>query len=184
MRCVTTPLGAEVESWQAGERILLSGVIYTARDAAHERMAQEQKKGIAYPISWQGQAVYYAGPSPAPPGKPIGAVGPTTSGRMDAFAPMLMATGLRAMIGKGERAESVVRAMKEAGCVYLAAIGGAGALLGECVKKAEIAAYPDLGPEAIWRLEVENMPLVVVIDCQGNSLYELEPPKYSKGGRA
>ena len=182
MREIITPLGAEVESWQAGERILLSGVIYTARDAAHARMAQEEKEGSPLPISWRGQAVYYAGPSPAPPGKPIGAVGPTTSGRMDAFAPMLMASGLRAMIGKGERIASVTEAMAEYGCVYLAAIGGAGALLGECVKKAEIAAYPDLGPEAIWRLEVEKMPLVVAIDCQGQSLYKLEPPRYRKGG--
>jgi fumarate hydratase subunit beta len=182
MRQIKTPLGPEVESWRAGERIILSGVIYTARDAAHGRMAQEKKRGLPLPVSLEGQAVYYAGPSPAPPGKPIGAVGPTTSGRMDAFAPMLMASGLRAMIGKGERAESVICAMQEFGCVYLAAIGGAGALLGECVKKAEIAAYPDLGPEAIWRLAVEKMPLVVAIDCQGNNIYETEPPKYRKGG--
>ncbi|HQD39951.1 MAG: TRZ/ATZ family protein [Firmicutes bacterium] len=177
MREVTTPLGPEVESWQAGDRILLSGVIYTARDAAHQRMAQE-----GMPLPWQGQAVYYAGPSPAPPGRPIGSVGPTTSGRMDAFAPLLMAQGLRAMIGKGERADSVVEAMRKYGCVYLAAIGGAGALLGECVKEAEIAAYPDLGPEAVWRLVVEKMPLVVAIDCQGGNLYQSEPPKYRKGG--
>ena len=136
MREVTTPLGAEVEAWQAGERILLSGIIYTARDAAHLRMAQTGEM----PVDWLGQAVYYAGPSPAPPGRPIGAVGPTTSSRMDAFAPLLIAKGLRAMIGKGERAE------------------------------------------AIWRLKVEKMPLVVAIDCQGRSLYELEPPKYRQGG--
>lgn len=177
MRQITTPLGAEVESWQVGERLLLTGTIYTARDAAHGRMAEE-----GMPICWSGQTVYYAGPSPAPPGRPIGAVGPTTSERMDAFAPLLMAEGLRAMIGKGERAESVVEAMKKYGCVYLAAIGGAGALLGECVKSAEIVAYPDLGPEAIWRLEVEKLPTVVAIDCRGNSIYTLEPLKYCKGG--
>ena len=169
-----TPLTkADLAPLKAGDTVLLSGVVYTARDAAHARMMELLDKGETLPFPIEGAAVYYVGPTPERPGCAIGAAGPTTSGRMDAYTPRLLDLGLACMIGKGKRGEAVVDAMRRYGAVYLGAIGGLGALLGKCVKKAEVIAYPDLGAEAVRRLEVENFPVVVVIDSEGNNLYEL-----------
>lgn len=169
---VTTPLtGDVIKKLKAGDSVLITGTIYTARDAAHKRMLEEFAQGKKLPLDLTGQIVYYAGPSPAPPGKPIGSVGPTTSGRMDAFAPKTMELGLKGMIGKGPRSREVIDAMKKYCAVYFAAVGGAGALLAKCVKKAKAIAYDDLGAEAITELAVENFPAIVAIDCEGNDLY-------------
>ncbi len=170
---IKTPLTKEaVSSLKAGDRVLISGTIYTARDAAHKRMIAALNSGEKLPIEIENQIIYYAGPSPKKPGGVIGSCGPTTSGRMDAYAPTLIALGQTGMIGKGERNADVVNAMKEHGCVYFGAIGGAGALISECIKECEVVAYPDLGAEAIHRLEVKDFPVFVVIDSLGNSLYE------------
>lgn len=170
---IQTPLTKElIRTLHAGDSVLLSGVIYTARDAAHERMTREKAEGKPYPFDLEGQAVYYAGPCPAKPGAVIGSCGPTTAGRMDAYTPMLLDDGLSAMIGKGARNAAVFDAIKRNGAVYLGAIGGAGALIAQSIKAAEVIAYEDLGTEAIRRLVVEEMPLVVLIDCDGNDLYK------------
>ena len=178
---LTTPLTQDkVRSLHIGDRVLISGTIYAARDAAHKRMVETLDRGEPLPVDLRDQIVYYVGPSPAKPGQAIGSAGPTTSGRMDAYAPTLLDMGQTGMIGKGKRNAEVIDAMKKYGAVYFAAIGGAGALLSSCIKKAEIIAYEDLGAEALRRLEVENFPVVAVIDSEGNNLYETEPPKYKK----
>lgn len=170
---ITAPLDRETaRSLRSGDSVLLSGTIYTARDAAHKRLCELAAKGEPMPFPIAGAVIYYAGPTPARPGQPIGSAGPTTSYRMDAYAPTLLRLGELGMIGKGKRSPEVIDAMKETGAVYFGAIGGAGALLARCVKSAELVCYEDLGAEAIRRLEVENLPLTVVIDSLGSSLYE------------
>ena len=174
MKVLHTPLSREdARALRCGESCLITGTIYTARDAAHKRLCELAAKGKPLPFDIEGAIIYFVGPTPAKPGQVIGSTGPTTSYRMDAYSPTLIALGLTGMIGKGKRGEAVVEAMRQYGAVYLGAIGGLGALLGKCVKKAEVIAYPDLGAEAVRRLEVENFPVVVVIDSEGNNLYEL-----------
>lgn len=178
---LNTPVDDEtMEKLSIGDRVLVSGVIYTGRDAAHKRLVEALDRGEKLPIDIEGQIIYYAGPAPTPPGKPIGSVGPTTSYRMDPYAPRLMEVGLKGMIGKGPRANEVKEAMVKNKSVYFAAIGGAAALLARQVKKAEIVAYEDLGPEAIRRLEVEDFPVIVVNDTRGNDLYTEGVKKYAK----
>lgn len=162
----------ETRTLRAGESVLLTGVIYTARDAAHKRLCELLAAGKPLPFDVKNATIYYVGPTPAKEGRVIGSAGPTTSYRMDAYSPALIAAGETGMIGKGKRGEKVIAAMKEHGAVYFGAIGGAGALLSHCIKKAEVIAYEDLGAEALRRLEVENLPVTVVIDCEGNNLYE------------
>ena len=177
---LTPPLSdADVESLKIGDRVLISGAIYTGRDAAHKRLIDLVQAGKPLPIDIQGQIIYYVGPSPAKPGRAVGAAGPTTSYRMDAYAPELIRLGLKGMIGKGARGQDVRDAMEEFKAVYFAAIGGAGALMAQAIKKAEIIAYEDLGPEAIRRLEVEEFPVIVVNDVRGNDLYEEGVKKYA-----
>jgi len=157
---------------RAGDAVLLSGVILTGRDAAHRRLIETLDRGESLPVSLTNQIIFYVGPSPAPPGRPIGAAGPTTAGRMDAFAPRLIAEcGLRGMIGKGARREVIRQACRDYGAVYFGAIGGLGALLGQRVTDAEVLAYPDLGPEAIYRFTVRDFPLIVVNDTMGGDYY-------------
>lgn len=176
---VATPLTDEViAGLKAGDYVSITGVIYAARDAAHKRLVALIKEGQELPMDVRGQIIYYVGPTPAPPGRPIGSAGPTTSGRMDPYAPILMEQGLKAMIGKGSRSQPVKDAMVGYKAVYLAAIGGAGALLARSVKASELVAYEDLGPEAIRRLTVEGFPAVVVNDIYGNDLYEEGVRKY------
>ena len=173
MKVLHTPLSREdARALRCGESCLITGTIYTARDAAHKRLCELAAKGEPLPFDIEGAIIYFVGPTPAKPGQVIGSAGPTTSYRMDAYSPALIALGQTGMIGKGKRGEAVVDAMRQYGAVYLGAIGGLGALLGKCVKKAEVIAYPDLGAEAVRRLEVENFPVVVVIDSEGNNLYE------------
>lgn len=173
MKVLHTPLSHEdARALRCGESCLITGTIYTARDAAHKRLCELAAKGKPLPFDIEGAIIYFVGPTPAKPGQVIGSAGPTTSYRMDAYSPALIALGQTGMIGKGKRGEAVVDAMRRYGAVYLGAIGGLGALLGKCVKKAEVIAYPDLGAEAVRRLEVENFPVVVVIDSEGNNLYE------------
>lgn len=155
-----------------GARVLLSGVVYTARDAAHKRIVEALDKGLPLPFDLKGQVIYYAGPCPPAPGQVIGSLGPTTSGRMDPYAPRLLSEGLGGMIGKGRRNREVVEAISRHGSVYFVTIGGAGALLSRTVRKADLVAYPDLGPEAIYRLEIEDFPAIVGIDAFGNDIYE------------
>lgn len=174
MKVLHTPLSREdARALRCGESCLITGTIYTARDAAHKRLCELAAKGKPLPFDIEGAIIYFVGPTPAKPGQVIGSAGPTTSYRMDAYSPALIALGQTGMIGKGKRGEAVVEAMRRYGAVYLGAIGGLGALLGKCVKKAEVIAYPDLGAEAVRKLEVENFPVVVVIDSEGNNLYEL-----------
>ena len=174
MKVLHTPLSREdARALRCGESCLITGTIYTARDAAHKRLCELAAKGEPLPFDIEGAIIYFVGPTPAKPGQVIGSAGPTTSYRMDAYSPALIALGQTGMIGKGKRGEAVVDAMRRYGAVYLGAIGGLGALLGKCVKKAEVIAYPYLGAEAVRRLEVENFPVVVVIDSEGNNLYEL-----------
>jgi len=156
-----------IRSLRVGQEIKLCGHIYTGRDAAHKRMIE------SLPFDPRGVAIYYAGPCPAPPGHVIGSVGPTTSGRMDAYAPQLIAKGLKVMIGKGQRSQAVISAIKEHTGLYLAAVGGAGALISKCVEEVELVAFEDLGTEAVYRLKVKNMPLVVAVDCYGGNIYEI-----------
>jgi fumarate hydratase subunit beta len=166
------PLAVDVaQNLRAGDQVLLNGIIFTGRDAAHKRLCAALDAGEQLPVNLAGQIIYYAGPAPAPPGKPVGSVGPTTSSRMDAYAPQLLEqAGLRGMIGKGPRSAAVVGAMVRAGAVYFAAIGGAGALMAAAVQKATVAAYPELGPEAIYRLEVRDFPVIVAIDSTVRAL--------------
>lgn len=173
-RIVEAPLSDEtIRSFKAGDMLYISGIVYTARDAAHQRLVEMIERGEEMPFDFEGQIVYYAGPAPAKPGRPIGSVGPTTGGRMDAYSPLLIENGLKAMIGKGTRNDEVIDAMKEHTGVYLAAIGGAAALMARCVVSAEVIAFDDLGPEAIRRLEVKELPVVVAIDSQGNDMYKI-----------
>lgn len=169
---------AELSKLRAGDKLTVSGTIYTARDAAHKRLTELIASGEELPLDIRGAAIYYAGPTPEKPGQVIGSCGPTTSGRMDAYAPGLLDRGLAVMIGKGDRNAAVIDAIVRNGAVYLAAMGGAGALMGSCVKAARIVCYEDLGCEAIRELKVENMPLTVVIDSQGNDLYKSGPEAY------
>jgi len=178
---LTTPLSTvDVEKLKIGDKVLLTGTIYTARDAAHKRLIDLLKEGKELPIDIKGQVIYYVGPSPAKPGKPIGSAGPTTSYRMDPYAPKLIELGLKGMIGKGNRSQKVIEAMKKYKAVYFGATGGAGALLAKRIRKAEIVAYEDLGPEAIRKLEVEDFPVVVINDTKGNDLYVEGAKKYRK----
>jgi fumarate hydratase subunit beta len=170
--CVDTQNIAEAaKKLRVGDKILLSGTIYTARDAAHKRLFGLLDSGRPLPFPMENATIYYAGPTPAPANLPIGACGPTTSGRMDVFAPRLLDLGLKCMIGKGERSEEVVQALRRNHAVYLCAIGGAGALAAKCVKSLEVIAFEDLGCESIKKLKIENFPLFVAIDCEGNSLF-------------
>ena len=170
---VNLPLTEEkARQLRCGDTVYLTGEVYTSRDAGHKRMVELLSRGEDLPFDPQNATIYYVGPSPARPGQVIGSAGPTTSGRMDAYAPRLLSVGARGMIGKGARSAEVVEAMKPNTGVYFGAIGGAGALLAKCIKKAELIAWEDLQSEALRKLWVENMPLVVVIDCEGNDLYE------------
>lgn len=176
---ITAPLDEQTaRSLRAGDYVYITGTIYTARDAAHQRMTEALERGEDLPLEIQGAAIYYMGPSPAREGNVIGSAGPTTASRMDRYTPRLLDLGLRAMIGKGKRSPAVHEAVVRNGAVYLAAIGGAGALLAQCIKQSEVIAYEDLGPEAIRRLQVENLPAIVVLDAQGNDLYETAPKAY------
>ena len=181
---VTLPLTDEtLKDLKAGDNILLTGVIYVGRDAAHKRIVEALDQGKPLPFDIRGQTIYFMGPSPAKPGQPIGAAGPTTSGRMDAYSPRLIAEGLKGMIGKGMRSQAVKDAMKEHKAVYLAAIGGAGALIAKSIKKSEVVAYEELGAEAIRRLEVEDLPVTVVNDIYGGDLYQEGKARYRIGQR-
>jgi len=169
---IKTPFSREMAcKLQCGDNVLLSGVIYTARDAAHARMVDLINKGEPLPFDIENAIVYYVGPTPAKPGTVIGSAGPTTSGRMDVYAPVLISLGLTGMIGKGNRRPEVIAAMREYGAVYFGAIGGAGALITNCIESSEVIAFEDLGAEAIRRMTVKNMPLTVIIDSKGNDLY-------------
>ena len=176
---ITLPLTEELaQSLHAGDTVLLTGTIYTSRDAGHKRMCESLAKGEPLPFDPKDATIYYVGPTPAKPGQVIGSAGPTTSGRMDAYAPTMLSVGARGMIGKGARLPEVVEAMKQYSGVYFGAIGGAGALLAKCIKQCELIAYEDLGAEALRKLYVEDMPLVVIIDSQGNNLYESGRAEY------
>lgn len=178
-RDINLPMTHEVaRSLHAGDRIYLTGFVYTSRDAGHKRLCEALDAGEKLPFDPKDATIYYVGPSPAKPGQIVGAAGPTTSGRMDAYAPALIRAGVRTMIGKGARSTEVIEAMKECDGVYLGAIGGAGALLSACIKKSELIAYEDLGAEALRRFFVERMPLTVVIDCFGRNLYEIGRQEY------
>lgn len=174
MITITTPLLPEtILSLQAGTQVLLSGTVYTGRDAAHKRFMEAMERSQELPVDFRNQVIYYTGPAPAPKGKVIGSAGPTTSSRMDSFTPALLAkTGLKGMIGKGNRSKEVIEAMKQLGVVYFAATGGAGALLSKCITASEVVCYEDLGTEAVHKLEFRDFPLIVAIDCMGNNLYE------------
>ncbi len=176
---LTTPLKDEdIVKLKAGDNVLISGVIYTARDAAHKRMIEALEKGESLPFDVRGQIIYYVGPSPARPGRPIGAAGPTTSYRMNPYAPKLIALGLKGMIGKGKMSEEVKECCKKYKAIYFGAVGGAGALLAERIKSAEVIAYEDLGPEAVRKLVVEDFPAVVVYDTHGGDLEEMGKLQY------
>ena len=178
---VTLPLTDEtLQELKAGDNVLLTGIMYVGRDAAHKRIVEALDQRKPLPFDIRGQTIYYMGPAPAKPGQPIGSAGPTTSGRMDAYSPRLIAEGLKGMIGKGMRSQAVKDAMKEHKAVYLAAIGGAGALISKSIKKSEIIAYEELGAEAIRRLEVENFPATVINDIYGGDLYQEGKAKYKK----
>jgi fumarate hydratase subunit beta len=178
---LTPPLSDDViMKLKAGDRVLITGVIYTARDMAHKYMVEGHKKGEKLPFELEGQVLYYTGPTPAPPGKPIGSAGPTTSYRMDKYTPYLLDLGLKGMIGKGPRGQEVKDAIQKHRAVYLAAIGGAGALISKTIRKAEVIAYPELGTEAVMRLEVEDFPAVVVNDTHGADLYQIGVEQYKE----
>lgn len=176
---INTPLTEEkVKKLKAGDKVLLSGIVYTSRDAAHKRMIEQLEKGEKLPFDVYENIIYYVGPAPAKKGEIIGSAGPTTSYRMDPYAPHLLDKGLKGMIGKGDRNKEVIDSMIKNKAVYFAAVGGAAALLADKIKKVDIIAYDDLGTEAVRKLEVDKLPLVVVIDCEGNNLYETEKNKY------
>lgn len=178
---ISTPLTEETAaSLRAGDYVYLSGTVYTARDAAHKRMAEALAAGQPLPFDIKNNIIYYMGPSPAREGRPIGSAGPTTASRMDRYAPDLLDLGLKGMIGKGKRSPEVREAVVRNGAVYFAAVGGAGAILSQRIISAEVIAYDDLGTEAIRRLEVENFPVIVVMDSQGNNLYETAVREYVK----
>jgi len=178
---IKTPLSdAIIEQLKSGDKVMISGILYTARDAAHKRLANLIDHGKELPFDIKNQIIYYTGPSPAPPGMPIGSCGPTTSYRMDKYTPLLLSLGLKATIGKGNRSEEVLEAMKKYKAVYFVATGGAAALLAQSVKRMEVVAYEDLGAEAIRKLEVENFPAIVANDIYGNDLYKEGVLAYSK----
>ena len=180
-RYVNVPLSEkDAHSLKAGDYVYLTGTIYTARDAAHKRMSEALAAGKTLPIDMKNNIIYYMGPSPAREGRPIGSAGPTTASRMDKYAPSLLDLGLKGMIGKGKRTQQVKDAIVRNGAVYFAAVGGAGALLSQRIKKSEVIAYEDLGTEAIRKLEVEDFPVIVVIDSKGNNLYETAIKEYSR----
>ncbi|MCX5726625.1 MAG: Fe-S-containing hydro-lyase [Candidatus Saganbacteria bacterium] len=178
---VSPPLtDKDIRSLRAGDKVLISGTIYTARDAAHQRLADAIKSKNPLPFNLSGQIIYYTGPAPAPKGKAIGSAGPTTSGRMDSFTPQLLSRGLKATIGKGNRSKEVKAALKKYKAVYFVATGGAGALLSKTIKSAKVIAYPELGPEAIYKLEVVNFPAIVANDSYGKDLFEEGIKKYRR----
>ena len=178
---ITLPLTEELaRTLKAGDTVYLTGTIYTSRDAGHKRMCEALARKESLPFDPKDATIYYVGPTPAKPGQVIGSAGPTTSGRMDAYAPTMLSVGARGMIGKGARLPAVVEAMEQYGGVYFGAIGGAGALLSKCIKSAELIAYEDLGAEALRKLYVEDMPLFVIIDSEGNNLYEIGREEYLK----
>lgn len=180
-RHITAPINKETaRSLHAGDYVYITGTMYTARDAAHKRMYEILQKGGELPVDWKDQVIYYMGPSPAREGRPIGSAGPTTASRMDKYAPQLLDLGLGAMVGKGKRSQAVIDAIVRNGSVYFAAVGGAGALLSKCITSAEVVAYDDLGTEAIRKLTVENFPAIIVIDSEGNNLYETAIKEYRK----
>lgn len=180
-RYINVPLSKEdALSLQSGDYVFLTGTIYTARDAAHKRMYEALQNGEALPMDMESNVIYYMGPSPAREGRPIGSAGPTTASRMDKYAPSLLDLGLRGMIGKGKRSEEVKNAVIRNGAVYFAAVGGAGALLSKSILSSEVIAYDDLGTEAIRKLEVKDFPVIVVIDSQGNNLYETAIKEYAQ----
>lgn len=179
IRKITAPLSSEtVLSLRAGEPVLLSGVIYTARDAAHARLCAALEGGRALPVELKGQTIFYAGPTPAPEGRPIGSVGPTTSGRMDPYTPPLLRYGVNALIGKGERNQSVRDALQENGAVYFTAVGGCAAYMAACVRSCDVVAYDDLGTESVKRLEVTELPLTVAADAYGGDAYATSRQRY------
>jgi len=181
VKIINTPLTDEViNELKVGDRVLLNGIIYTGRDAAHKRLVEMIKNNEELPFELKGQAIYYVGPCPAKPGQVIGSAGPTTSGRMDAYSDILLDNGLKGMIGKGERSKNIIDSIIKNNAIYFAAIGGAGALLAEAIKEAEVIAFHELGLEAIYKLRVENFPVTVVIDSKGNDLYKIGREKYKK----
>ena len=176
---INAPISDEdAKSLHSGDYVYITGTIYTARDAAHKRMAEALAAGQPLPIDMKNNIIYYMGPSPAREGRPIGSAGPTTASRMDKYAPDLLDLGLKGMIGKGKRTQAVIDGIVRNGAVYFAAVGGAGAILSKCIKKSTVIAYDDLGTEAIRELEVENLPVIVVIDSEGNNLYETAIKEY------
>lgn len=178
---ITTPLNDDViNRLKSGDRVLIDGTLFTARDAAHKRLVELMDRGEQLPFDLKGQIVYYVGPTPARPGRPIGSAGPTTSFRMDAYAPRLMEKGLKGMIGKGARSKEVLEAMQRFKCVYFTTVGGAGALIAQRITRSEIVAYEDLGAEAVRKLTVENFPVFVVNDIHGNDLYQEGVRKYKR----
>ena len=180
-RKITAPFDKKIsQELKAGDYVYITGTIYTARDAAHKRMDEAIKKGEKLQFDVENNVIYYMGPSPAREGRPIGSAGPTTASRMDKYAPQLLDLGLGAMIGKGKRNQAVIDAIVRNGSVYFAAVGGAGALLSKCIKRADVIAYDDLGTEAIRRLEIEDLPAIVVIDSEGNNLYETAVKEYAE----
>lgn len=176
-----TPLTvADTAALRAGQTCLISGIIYTARDSAHKRLVEMLEKGEELPFAPRGQLIYYVGPCPAPPGRVIGSAGPTTSTRMDVYTPAMLAAGVRGVIGKGDRSQEVVQALMQHKAVYFGAIGGAGALIAKSIVQAEVVAFPDLGPEAVHRLQIKEMPAIVIIDSLGQNFYTLGRAEYSK----
>ena len=180
-RHINVPFDADiVKELKAGDYVYLTGTIYTARDAAHKRMYEALQKGEELPFDIEGNVIYYMGPSPAREGRPIGSAGPTTASRMDKYTPALLELGMRGMIGKGRRTEAVRESMMKNQAVYFAAVGGAGALLSKSILQAEVIAYEDLGTEAIRKLEIKDFPVIVVMDCEGNNLYDMAIEQYKE----
>lgn len=179
---IQLPIGErDISGLKAGDSVLLSGPLLSGRDAAHKRFITALKEGNPLPVDLSGETIYYVGPCPTPPGRVIGSAGPTTSGRMDSYTPELLRLGLKGMIGKGQRSPEVIDAMKQYSAVYFAALGGAGALIARSIKNAQVIAYPDLGPEAVYRLDVVDFPAVVAIDAGGHDLYKLGRDEFARG---